>query len=77
MRTWISKEAELGAFQEFYHKGAVILKITAATIVQALSKIRSPQKFDMAGEIFSRHLDTHITLYANGQKSKKEKQREK
>jgi hypothetical protein len=69
----LSKDAEMGAFQEFYHKGAVILKVTAGALVQALSKIRSPQKFDAAGEMFSRHLDTHITMYANGQKPKKNK----
>lgn len=67
----LSKDAEMGAFREFYNKdGTVILKVTATAIVQALSKIRSPQKFDAAGEMFSRHLDTHITMYANGQKPK-------
>ncbi|WP_442783853.1 P-loop ATPase, Sll1717 family [Collimonas fungivorans] len=69
----LSKDAEMGAFMEFYHKDAVILKVTASAIVQALSKIRSPQKFDAAGEMFSRHLDTHITMYANGQKPKGKK----
>lgn len=69
----LSKDAEMGAFREFYNKDAVILKVTASAIVQALSKIRSPQKFDAAGEMFSRHLDTHITMYANGQKPKKQK----
>lgn len=69
----LSKEAEMGAFREFYNKDAVILKVTASAIVQAISKIRSPQKFDAAGEMFSRHLDTHITMYANGQKSKGKK----
>ena len=48
-------------------------KVTASAIVQAISKIRSPQKFDAAGEMFSRHLDTHITMYANGQKPKSKK----
>jgi hypothetical protein len=69
----LSKQAEMGAFREFYHKDAVILKVTASAIVQAISKIRSPQKFDAAGEMFSRHLDTHITMYANGQKHKSNK----
>ena len=69
----LSKEAEMGAFREFYNKDAVILKVTASAIVQAISKIRSPQKFDAAGEMFSRHLDTHITMYANGQKPKSKK----
>jgi hypothetical protein len=69
----LSKEAELGAFKEFYHKDAVILKVTASALLQALSKIRSPQKFDAADEMFSRHLDSHITMYANGQKYKPKK----
>jgi hypothetical protein len=69
----LSKEAEMGAFREFYSKDAVILKVTASAVVQALSKIRSPQKFDAAGELFSRHLDTHITMYANGQRPKGKK----
>lgn len=70
----LSKEAEIGAFREFYNKdGSVILKVTATAMVQALSKIRSPQKFDAADELFSRHLDTHITMYANGQKPKAKK----
>jgi hypothetical protein len=68
----LSKESEMGAFREFYNKdGSDILKVTANAMVQALSKIRSPQKFDAADVIFSRHLDTHITMYANGQKSKR------
>jgi hypothetical protein len=66
----LSKDAEMGAFREFYTKDAVILKVTANAIVQGLSKIRSPQKFAAADDMFSRHLDTHITLYANGQKAK-------
>ena len=69
----LSKESEMGAFREFYNKDAVILKVTAGAIVQAISKIRSPQKFDAAGEMFSRHLDTHITMYANDQKPKGKK----
>lgn len=60
----------MGAFKEYYNKDAVILKVTANAIVQALSKIRSPQKCDAASDMLSRHLDTHITLYANGQKPK-------
>lgn len=69
----LSKDAEMDAFREFYNKDAVILKVTAGAIVQAISKIRSPQKFDAAGEMFARHLDTHITMYANGQKPKSKK----
>lgn len=70
----LSKDAEMGAFREYYNKdGSVILKVTATALVQALSKIRSPQKFNAADEMFSRHLDTHITMYASGQKPKSKK----
>lgn len=65
----LTKGAELEAFREYYQKptSAVILKLTANLLVNILQKIRSPQKFDAAEDIFKKHLDEHIRLYANGQ----------
>lgn len=64
----LSKGAELEAFREYYTtKNVVILKLTANFLITILQKIRSPQKFDAADDMFKKHLDEHIRLYANGQ----------
>jgi hypothetical protein len=61
------KGRELEAFREFYMQDKVILKITAATLISVLSKLRNPSKID-AGDIALAHqLDTHIRLYSTGQ----------
>lgn len=64
----LSKGAELDAFQEYYSKQKqLIIKLTASFLVGLLSKLRSPQKFDTIDDSLSKHLDSHIRLYANGQ----------
>ena len=63
----LSKGSELEAFQEFYRKNEVIVKLTATFLVSMLSKLRSPQKFDTLDDALSKHLDTHIRLFAVGQ----------
>lgn len=63
----LSRGGELEAFQQFYHQGKMILKITDRFLVALLSKLRSPQKHDVVDEQLSKHLDTHIRLYASGQ----------
>jgi hypothetical protein len=62
------KGRELEAFREFYSShDKVIIKLTAATLISILSKLRSPAKND-AGDLTLDHcLDTHIRMYANGQ----------
>jgi hypothetical protein len=64
----LSKGGELEAFREFYSRqGHVIVKLTASFLVALLSKLRSPQKYDQIDEALTKHIDTHIRLYANGQ----------
>lgn len=63
----LSKGSELEAFQEFYRKNQVVVKLTANFLVSMLSKLRSPQKFDTLDDALSKHLDTHIRLFAVGQ----------
>ena len=61
------KGRDLDAFVEFYHRDAMIIKLTSNFLVSMLSKLRSPQKYDIADEMFRKHLDEHIRLYASGQ----------
>ncbi len=63
----LSKGGEMEAFREFYNKGEVVIKLTASFLVSLLSKLRSPQKFDTLDDALTKHIDTHIRLYANGQ----------
>lgn len=73
------KGRELEAFKEFYVQGKVVIKITAATLTNILSKLRSPAKMDAGDLALDNQLDTHIRLYSTGQgdkaqaKSKKKK----
>lgn len=64
----LSKNGEIEAFREYYsNKQQVIVKLTSHFLVNLLSKLRSPQKYDTQDEALSKHLDNHIRLYANGQ----------
>lgn len=69
----LAKGADLDAFREFYTKDVVIVKLTASFLVAMLNKLRSPQKFDVANDMLSKHIDEHIRLYANGQTNTKKK----
>lgn len=69
----LTKGADLDAFREFYNKDVVIIKLTANFLVAMLNKLRSPQKFDVANDMLTKHIDEHIRLYANGQTSSKKK----
>jgi hypothetical protein len=69
------KGRELEAFREFYNKGHVIIKITAAMITGILSKLRSPSKTDIGNTLLDKHLDVHIRLYASGQTEPRERGR--
>lgn len=69
----LSRGGELEAFQHFYHEGKVVVKLTDRFLVGILSKLRSPQKTDAIDEVFGKHLDNHIRLYALGQTSKPSK----
>jgi hypothetical protein len=64
----LSKGKELDAFEEQYNrKQLLVIKLTAHFLVNLLSKLRSPQKFDSIDDALSKHLDIHIRSYANGQ----------
>lgn len=63
----------MDAFREFYNKDRMIIKLTANFLVTMLNKLRSPQKFDVANDMLTKHIDEHIRLYANGQASSKKK----
>jgi len=63
----LTKGSDLDAFREFYTKEMMIIKLTANSIVSMLNKLRSPQKFDVANDMLTKHIDDHIRLYANGQ----------
>jgi len=63
----LEKGRELEAFREFYLQGKLILKITASTLTNILSKLRSPAKINAGDHALDHQLDTHIRLYANGQ----------
>lgn len=69
----LSKGADLDAFREFYNKDVMIIKLTANFLVAMLNKLRSPQKFDVANDMLTKHIDEHIRLYANGQTGSKKK----
>ena len=59
--------SECIAFREFYRSesGSMIVKITANWLVNALSKLRSPQKHDFADIQLSKLLDEYVRVYAN------------
>lgn len=61
------------AFREFYksESGSMIVKLTASWLVNALSKLRSPQKHDFADIQLSKLLDEYVRVYANEQPTKK------
>ena len=61
------------AFREFYksENSSMIIKITASWLVNALSKLRSPQKHDFADVQLSKLLDEYVRVYANEQPTKK------
>jgi hypothetical protein len=61
------------AFREFYknERSSMIIKITAHWLVNALSKLRSPQKHDFADIQLSKLLDEYVRVYANEQPNKK------
>lgn len=61
------KGGELEAFREFYSQNKVVLKLTVSTLINILSKLRSPEKLDVPNLVLGKSLDTHIALYANGQ----------
>lgn len=63
------------AFREFYKSetGSMIVKITASWLVNALSKLRSPQKHDFADVQLSKLLDEYVRVYANEQLQKKQR----
>ncbi len=74
----LGRAAELQAFREFYKKteSFMIVKLTAAWLVTALSKLRSPQKYDHADVQLSKIIDSHIRVYANeGALSKRKHQK--
>jgi hypothetical protein len=65
------KGRDLEAFKEFYDKkNQVILKVSSQVLTSILSKLRSPQKTDVADQLLEKHLDNHIRLFANGQQEK-------
>lgn len=64
------KGRELEAFKEFYNQGKLIIKITASTLTNILSKLRSPSKIEAGDIALDNQLDTHIRLYSTGQGDK-------
>jgi hypothetical protein len=67
--------SESMAFREFYkhQRSSMIIKITANWLVNALSKLRSPQKHDFADAQLSKLMDEYVRVYANEQTTKKAK----
>ena len=65
------------AFREFYkhQNSSMIVKITASWLVNALSKLRSPQKHDFADIQLSKLLDEYVRVHANEQPAKKKTRR--
>lgn len=71
------KGRELEAFKEFYLQGKVILKLTASSLINVLSKLRSPTKTDAGEQLLNYMLDIHIRMYATGQSTSKSVKRKK
>lgn len=69
--------SEASSFREFYksESSSMIVKITANWLVNALSKLRSPQKHDFADVQLSKLLDEYVRVYANEQPSRKHRNR--
>jgi len=67
----LAKGKELEAFREFYLQDKLIIKITAASLTNILSKLRSPAKIDYGDDALDKLLDDHIRLYSNGQSTGK------
>ncbi|MBL8370641.1 MAG: ATP-binding protein [Burkholderiaceae bacterium] len=65
--------AEIAAFREYYRSEAnhMIVKLTANWLAAALSKLRSPQKHDIADMQLGRIMDEYIRIYANEQLTRK------
>lgn len=76
-QTGLIKGRELEAFKEFYYQEKVIIKITASTLTNILSKLRSPSKIDAGDTALGTILDTHIRCYSSASSSKGYKKQKK